>query len=141
MPVVLKLVRTPVRGDRRAMLDTLLRHLQMVRLQASAAIVLAALASACAGDITTPGGDEDPAVAAARATFDSEVKPVLDGFCGACHVGTANVDFMRPEPDTRTRMLATTGLIDLGSPASSLLINKGPHTGPALTADQNAIFL
>ena len=49
MPVVLKLVRPPVRGDRRAMLDTLLRHLRMVRLQASAAIVLAALASACAG--------------------------------------------------------------------------------------------
>jgi len=132
-----------VRVSRRAMLDTLLRHLPMVRLRVSVVLAVAAVAlgtAACAGDITTAGGD-DAAVAAAKAKFTGEVKPILDGFCGACHVGMANVDFMRPDPDTRAHMLAWPNLLSLDAPASSLLMNKGPHTGPALTADQSAIFL
>jgi hypothetical protein len=138
------LLPAPV-GGRRAMLETLFRHLPMVRLRASAALALAGMAlgaAACAGDITTPGGGgDDPAVAAAKTAFTENVSPILDGFCGACHVGMANVDFMRPEPDARTRILTWEGLVDLSSPSSSLLINKGPHTGPALTPDQNAVFL
>lgn len=140
-------------GSRRAMLDTLLRHLPMVRLRVpaprrvSAAVGLALAAAtmaACAGEITFPGpgGDtEDPAVTAAKAKFASDVKPVLDGFCGACHTGMPNIDFMNPTPDVRDNMLAWTGLVNLSAPTQSSLLSKGAHSGPALTPDQSAVML
>src|SRR5687768_7686213 len=104
-----------------------------------ASLAVALTAGACAGNIT--GGGDGAAVAAARAKFTADVAPILDGFCAACHVGMPNIDFMRPEPDVRTRILEWDGLVNLDAPASSELMNRGPHTGPALTPDQSAIFL
>lgn len=130
-------VRTPS-ADRRAMLDTLLRHLSMVRVTASLAAAL--WATACTGEIMNPGGDS-PEVAAAKAKFQSEAMPILSSFCGSCHTGQANIDFMKPDPDIRTRMLGWDGLIDLTAPSQSHLLNKGAHTGPALTPDQSATLL
>jgi len=134
-------VRTPVSGNRRAMLDTLLRHLPMVRLRISAAMGLALAASACVGDITGSDGD-DAATVAAKAKFSADVQPILDGFCGACHSGgMPNIEFMMPNPDSRTQMLGWNGLVDLTAPTSSTLLTKGAHTGPAFTPDQSAIML
>ncbi len=97
----------------------------------------------CVGEITTPGDDtvEDPAVTAARTAFDEDVAPILDGFCGACHTGMPNIDFMRPNPDIRTAMLGWPSLIDLTAPTSSALLTQGAHTGPAFTPDQSSIVL
>jgi cytochrome c553 len=122
------------------MLDTLLRHLPMVRLRISAALATALIAGACAGDITNPGGDS-VAIAAAKLKFQKDVRPILDGFCGACHTGMPNIDFMRPAPDTRSAMLGWTNLVNLDRPTASGLLRKGPHSGPALTPDQSAIML
>lgn len=133
-------VSPPAGGTRRAMLDTLLRHLPMTRLRVSAALGVAIAASACAGDITTPNGD--PAdVAAAKAKFSQDVQPILDGFCGACHSSMPNIDFMRPNPDVRTAVLGWPSLVSLEAPAQSSLLTKGPHSGPALTPDQSAVML
>ena len=136
-------VRPPAQGNRRAMLDTLLRHLPMVRLRVTAALGLALAATGCVGDITGSDGD-DAATAAAKAKFDADVKPVLDGFCGACHSGgMPNIEFMMPNPDARTQMLGwkAGALVNLEAPTSSTLLTKGPHTGPALTPDQAAVML
>jgi hypothetical protein len=127
--------------SRRAMLDTLLRHLPMVRLRVTAALGLAFAAAGCVGDITGSDGDS-AATTAAKAKFAADVQPILDGFCAACHSGgMPNIEFMMPNPDARTQMLGWTGLIDLTAPTSSTLLTKGPHTGPALTPDQAAIML
>jgi cytochrome c553 len=120
------------------MLAILFRHLAMVRVTAATALVLAA--TACAGQITTPGGDS-PELAAAKARFATDVKPILDGFCGSCHIGQANIDFMRPEPDVRGHIMAWPDLVDLVAPSQSQLLNKGAHTGPSLTPDQTSVFL
>jgi cytochrome c553 len=140
MPAVPQLVRPPAGGTRRAMLDTLLRALPMVRLRVTAALGVLLATGACAGDITVPGGD-DAAVAAAKAKFSQDVLPVLNGFCGACHTGMPNIDFMLPDPDIRSRMLAWPNLVSLPAPTSSKLLTQGPHSGPGLTPDQSAIML
>ncbi|MCB9562283.1 MAG: hypothetical protein H6708_17910 [Kofleriaceae bacterium] len=127
-------------GSRRAMLETLVRHLPMVRLRVPALLALV-LAAGCAGQITTPGGSDDAAVAAAKAKFTASVQPIMDGFCGSCHLGQANIDFLRPEPDPRTQMLAWDGLVRLDAPPTSGLLTKGAHSGPALTPDQSAVIL
>lgn len=127
--------------NRRAMLDTLLRHLPMVRLRVTAALGLAIAASACVGDITGSDGDS-AATLAAKAKFETDVQPILDGFCSACHSGgMPNIEFMMPNPDARSQMLGWTGLVDLAAPTSSTLLTKGAHTGPALTPDQSAVML
>src|SRR5689334_4898732 len=85
-------------GSRRAMLDTLVRNLPMVRLRVSLAFAVGLVLAGCVGEITTPGGpDEDEATAAARTAFEDQVMPILDGFCAACHSGMPNIDFMRPD--------------------------------------------
>ena len=127
--------------SRRAMLDTLLRHLPMVRLRVTGVLGLAVVAAGCVGDITGSDGDS-AATAAAKAKFAADVQPILDGFCSACHSGgMPNIEFMMPNPDARTQMLGWTGLIDLTAPTSSTLLTKGAHTGPALTPDQSAVML
>src|SRR5262245_18173994 len=137
-----------VRGlpkSRREMLDTLYLHLRMVKLVAApAALALALLAGGCMGEITNGANGDDtltPDELAARTAFDQEAKPILDGFCASCHAGIANVDFMKPEPDVRTRMLTWPNLINLDTPTQSLLLNKGAHEGPALTTDQASALL
>lgn len=123
------------------MLDTLLRHLPMVRLRISAALGVALAMTGCVGDITGPGPEEDAALAAAKAKFTADVEPILAGFCGACHTGMPNIDFMKPIPDVRSAMLAFPGLVDFTAPTASTLLNKGAHSGPALTPDQSATML
>jgi hypothetical protein len=135
-----------VRGlpkSRREMLNTLYLHLRMVKLTAAAALALV-IATGCMGEITNGiegDGTLTPEQLAAKSSFDQTVAPILDGFCASCHLGMANVDFMKPEPDTRTRMLTWPKLLNLDTPSSSLLLNKGAHTGPALTTDQQATLL
>lgn len=116
----------------------------MVKLVAASAIALAALSTGCIGEITN-GEDGDgnytPEQLAAKNDFDQQVTPILDGFCASCHVSMPNIDFMSPQPDVRTHMLTFPNLINLDTPASSMLLNKGAHEGPALTTDQAQVLL
>lgn len=126
------------------MLNTLYLHLRMVKLTAAAAMALVALTTGCMGEITN-GADGDstltPQQLAAKNAFDSQVMPILNGFCGSCHTSMAGVDFMKADPDVRTHMLTFPNLINLDAPAQSMLLGKGAHEGPAFTADQATTVL
>ena len=75
-----------LRHSRRAMLDTLLKHLPMVRLSVGALAALALMG--CSGLID--GGDEDvtPEEQAARQLYLTKAKPVFDTTCASCHSGS-----------------------------------------------------
>ncbi|HVK77663.1 MAG TPA: hypothetical protein VM734_30370 [Kofleriaceae bacterium] len=90
------------------------------------------------GDGAGPdAGGDDPA-AAAKASFDTNVKPLMEGFCRACHGGTDALGFLRAEPDVHTTVMMWPGLIDLDTPSSSRVLTKGAHDGPAWTVEQAA---
>jgi hypothetical protein len=89
----------------------------------------------------TPGvdaGNDDAAIA--RAAFESDVVPLLDGFCAACHSGTDSIGFMSPDPDMYASVMSFPNLVDLETHGSSRLLSKGVHDGPAWTADQRLII-
>lgn len=129
--------------SRRDMLNTLFLHLRMVRLTAVAALALV-VATGCMGEITNgANGDDDltPEEIAAKNAYDTNVAPILNGFCGSCHTSMANIDFMKPDPDVRTHLLTWPGLVNLDTPTSSKLLTHGAHQGPAFTEAQSATVL
>lgn len=74
----------------------------------------------------------------AKAFFDANVQPALRQQCFSCH-GNTNAadgpDFLGTTVDGMYDALAgNPGLIGT-TPQASLLLNKGPHSGPAFTAD------
>jgi mono/diheme cytochrome c family protein len=104
---------------------------------------LAALAitAGCVGSIDDEDGDLTAEQRAARADFDTQVMPLLDGNCAACHASQANVDFMKPDPDIYTRIVKWPALVNVNEPTQSRLLTRGAHTGPALTPEQSATVL
>ena len=89
----------------------------------------------------SPGVDAgDDTAQIARAAFDSDVAPLLEGFCAACHSAADSVGFMAPDPDMYSSVTTWPLLIDLENHSSSRLLSKGVHDGPAWTADQRAII-
>src|SRR5688500_14596724 len=118
-----------------------------MRLAAPLVLAIPALLSgACIGTIDgVARGDDDglsEEEAAALAAFEADVLPVLNAACAACHSSMANIDFMKVDPDVRTRMMEWPNkLIDLEAPASSRILTKGAHEGPALTPEQGAPLL
>jgi hypothetical protein len=125
------------------MLNTLYLHLRMVKLTAAAGVAVATLLSAgCFGEITNGNGTGTltPEQIAAENDFQANVLPVLDGFCGSCHTAMQGVAFMAG-PDVHATIMGWPNLVNLDTPAQSLLVNKGPHEGPALTVDQQATLL
>ncbi len=111
-------------------------------LGSAAAAALLVAAAGCTGGIETfnPGGADAGAdgAAQARAMFDSDITPLLNGFCAACHSTPGSIGFVAPDPDVYTAVMAWPGLVNLESPASSRLLAKGSHDGPAWTAAQQA---
>lgn len=74
--------------------------------------------------------------------FARDVQPMLDDRCGGCHgAGRSAPDFLRPNPDERTGILSYPALVDLSSPATSRLVTKGAHTGPALSSGETSAVL
>lgn len=127
------------------MLDTLLRHLPMVRLSVGA---LAALAlAACNGLIDGPGGSGNltPEQAAARQAWTTKAYPHLQQQCVGCHAGTqADVAFLAgadPMAARETLMNFAVQVVNLDAPESSRLLTKGPHNGPGLTAEESSDVL
>lgn len=79
-----------------------------------------------------PGGGGDP-----EAYFDGNVESMLVRRCGGCHgAGRSAPDFLRPDPDVRTTLLAYPALVDLESPRTSRLLTKGEHSGPAFMTEE-----
>jgi hypothetical protein len=125
------------------MLDTLVRHLSMVRLTVISAILLAA---GCTGIIGGGEVGETPEQAAARQYFESQVYPVLtSASCVSCHASMPGIDFLAGAPDP-TAVHATVvafepSVVNTEAPESSRLITKGPHSGPALMPTEAAVLL
>jgi cytochrome c553 len=117
-----------------------------MRLAAPIALAISGLlGSACVGVIDGVGASDDgisDEEAAALEAFDNDVVPVLQAACAACHASMANIDFLKSDPDVRTRLLEWPNkLVDLDAPAASRLLTKGAHEGPALTPEQGAPLL
>jgi hypothetical protein len=130
--------------SRRAMLDTLMRHLDMVRLSAG---MLAAIAlMGCAGLIDGTGDPSlTPEQRAAIQAWEQYAAPVFTTNCVACHAGTdpataflggTSVDAIR-----KTLLGWDPQVVNLDAPESSRVLTKGAHTGPALGATDSANIL
>ena len=110
---------------------------------------LVALAAACDAGITrgpmpgalgadggAPGGGPEPAPdATPREVFDATVLPELLIECGSCHANDDMAVGFIAGPDAYATLMAwPRALVVPGSSAASLLITKGAHAGPALSA-------
>lgn len=125
--------------SRRAMLDTLLKHRNMVRLSLGALAALTLLG--CSGLIDDGEGDTSitPEEKAARQVFVAKAKPILDSTCASCHVGMPMIDFLAGADPmaVRDRLLHfDPQVVNLEAATSSRLLTKGAHSGPALLASQ-----
>jgi cytochrome c553 len=77
----------------------------------------------------------------ATSFFATRVEPMLLARCGGCHgADRSGPDFLRPNPDVRTTLLAYPALVNLEAPRSSRLLTKGEHAGPAFT-DAEALLV
>jgi len=99
-------------------------------------IVVGVVLAGCGVGNETDDQDLPPAEAAAeaaRAKFDTKAWPAL-AKCIGCHAAQPAIDFLAPgTPDGAYATLFgfQPSVLDLGSPASSLLVTMGKHTGPA----------
>ncbi len=131
--------------SRRAMLDTLVKHRNLVRLSAPMLAALALTASACTGLI--PGGSGGstgtPEEKAARESFVTKAKPHLDAYCLSCHAGSDPMIAFLAGADAMAQRssLLGTEVVNLEAPQSSRILTKGAHSGPALTAQQASDIL
>ncbi len=134
----------PVTGNmsalksRRAMLDTLMRHLDMVRLSVGLAAVIAL--SACHGLISgsAEGGGATPEGQAAVTAWTDDALPVFKANCVACHTGQyqgqAFLMAGQRSDDMRTALLNfNPQVVDINDPQGSRVLSKGTHEGPALS--------
>ena len=132
--------------SRRAMLDTLMRHLDMVRLSAAAtAALLLGCTGLISGDGTGGGGTLTPEQQVAAAKFQTDAYPVFSTICAACHSGSdPTIAFVQgtDAESVRTKLLGwDPQVVNLDAPESSRVLTKGAHAGPALDATQSSNIL
>ncbi len=125
--------------SRKSMLETLVRQLNMVRLSIGALVLTMV---GCTGLIDDPAGDglSSKQVAANKAWVE-KAQPQLSRDCLVCHNGSrAGVGFLAATGDdlaVRDGLLAfDPAVVNLDAPASSRLLTKGLHDGPALTSSE-----
>ncbi len=126
------------------MLETLVRHLDMVRLTVAAAAIFAMVG--CSGLIDGGGsGGLTPEQQTARRLWVEKALPQLQANCVVCHDGTRpNIGFVigAGDLDKRDTILAyTPAVVNLDAPSSSRIMTKGLHEGPALDATQTSDLL
>jgi mono/diheme cytochrome c family protein len=126
------------------MLDTLLRHLPMVRLSLGAMAALTLVG--CSGLID--GGQDTsitPEEKAARNLYLTKAKPVFDAACASCHSGSdPTVAFLAgadPMAQRATLLAFDPQVVNLDAGTSSRILTKGAHSGPALLASQSSDLL
>ena len=100
----------------------------------------------CTGEIIEDVPDGiSPEQEAARKAWVVSAQPVFSMNCASCHGGSMPAvawleggdDVNAQKEDFLTYMTTVMGsLVDFNSPQSSLIIKKGAHDGPALTASQ-----
>ncbi|MCW5804357.1 MAG: hypothetical protein KIT31_18440 [Deltaproteobacteria bacterium] len=126
------------------MLDTLVRHLYMVRLTAAACLLLTV---GCTGLID--GGDNGgltPEEAKARAAWVQQALPRLNAACSSCHGGAREMINFIQQPATDNEIRETLlayqpAVVNLDAPSSSRLLTKGLHEGPPLSTDDASALL
>jgi mono/diheme cytochrome c family protein len=116
------------------MLETLIRHLDMVRLTLGT-VLLALVASGCVGII---GDDPDDGLTVnqrkARDLFTTKAYPVLMTACAGCHATLANADFLRGANALEVYTVLKNfepAQINYIDGAKSRLVTKAEHSGPA----------
>jgi len=133
------------------MLDTLLKHLDMVRLSVGAMAIIAVM-TGCTGLIEGKGSDNSltPEQKTAQEKWLNEALPAFQhGTCVTCHQGQQpNVGFLIGDTDLAIRdtLLAynppSSGqVVNLDAPQSSRVLTKGVHEGPAMLADDASSIL
>jgi hypothetical protein len=107
-------------------------------------VLLVAVVAGCTGqiDADVPEGIS-PEQEAARQAWITKAQPVLAANCASCHDGTmAGIAWFEGAPDPyaqKTDLLTYEKMIvSLDAPMTSLLVKKGAHDGPALTAPQSS---
>lgn len=130
------------------MLDTLVKHLHLVRLSVGAAgLVLLVLAAGCVGTISGEGdsGETPEQRAAVDAWVNKALPAFQQGTCTTCHNGSqAQIGFLAGDSDIkiRTTLLGfDPQVVNLDAVQSSRVLTKGVHAGPALTAQQTSDIL
>src|SRR5689334_14483052 len=127
--------------SRRSMLETLVRHLDMVRLTLAASMLVMI---GCTGLIDAPPPTK---AEIARQKWIDQALPALraaETNCLVCHGGAAPrpmEEFMVGDNDLAihdTLMMFNPSVLSLDAPQSSRLLNKGQHEGPPLVGDQKA---
>jgi hypothetical protein len=132
--------------SRRAMLDTLMRHLDMVRLSAAAtAALLLGCTGLISGDPAGGGGTLTPEQQVALNLFKTDAYPVFSANCATCHSGLyPDEAFLQATSieTIRTKLLGfDPQVVNLDAPESSRILVKGAHEGPALTATDTSALL
>jgi hypothetical protein len=127
------------------MLDTLVRHLHMVRLTIAFATI-AMLTMGCTGLIDDGGsGGLTGEQKVARQKFTKKALPRLNENCTVCHNGSRlNIGFLVGSSDMAMRESLVgfdPAVINLEAPTSSRLLTKGLHEGPALQGEQASDIL
>ena len=95
--------------------------------------------SAC-GDNLLP--EPEPLTESQR-LWREDARPVLDTLCTVCHNKAEHgYAFLAGSDDEEVReTLLVSDVVDVGAPATSLLLTKGEHEGPYLTNEQSAAIL
>lgn len=84
-----------------------------------------------------------PEQEAARKAWVISAQPALEANCASCHGGSMPaVAWLEGSPDINAQkedlLTYSKPLVDFNAPQSSMLIKKGAHDGPALTASQSS---
>ena len=142
LPFFKKNLGAPLQS-RKAMLETLFRHLDMVRLSAGAILMIAAVG--CTGLISGGSDGKTDQQRDAETRWEQDAYPVLQNNCLTCHNGSrVGVGFLVGADATavKTTLLAyTPAVVNFDAPGSSRILSKGLHDGPALTASQASALL
>jgi hypothetical protein len=142
VPSVQKNLGTPLQS-RRAMLETLCRHLDMVRLSAAGALVIALVG--CTGLVDGGSDGMTSQQRDAISKFVTSAMPVLNQDCVTCHNGSrAGVGFLVGSDAAGihdTLMAFQPPVVNLDAASSSQIVTKGLHEGPQLTVDESAKLL
>ena len=141
VPSAQKNLGTPLRS-RKAMLETLFRHLDMVRLSA-AGLVIVTIAG-CTGLLDGGSDGLSPQQRTARAKW-KDAYPVMRDNCGGCHAGERPmIGFLVGDDDLAVRetlMKYDPPVVNLDAASSSRILTKNVHEGPGLTPQQAATLL
>src|SRR5262245_6369583 len=139
VPSLQKNLGTPLQS-RRAMLETLFRHLDMVRLSAAGIVIIAI--TGCTGLIDGGSDGLSSQQRTARKKWQEGALPVLRDNCISCHGGSRpEVSFLTGDEDfaIRDRLVKyDPPVVNLEAASSSRILTKGVHLGPGLGAEDSA---